>query len=238
MPSNNSIRDCARGLVIANNPVNPTYKVDMCAQEIILEDISYNPLWVNNVTVTIDITQNGVNGLDVGQVAPNQWYYVWVISRGPSQTAGLLSLSPDSPILPQSYHYLAFAGAIQTDGAGNFNSFNQVGKTVARNAVCVLNSGTASVPTAVDCSSALPKKAVKAIGDYSLNLGAGGGRGEGWLRSRSNQGVVGFAGYLSTPDYLTMPFNLPVVESQTLYYNRSAASNAASVTVSISGFEF
>ncbi len=235
---NNIIRDCARGLVIANNPTNPDGKVDVTAKEIILQDNGNNPLWVHNAAVTIDITHLGANGLDAGTEAPDQWYYIWLIAHLPGQVAGLLSLSSDNPTLPLDYPFKAFVGAIQNDAGCNFYPFNQVGKTVARNAVAVLNSGTAAIATAVNCSAALPQKAVKAIGDFTLNLGAGGGRGEGWLRSRPNQGVVGFAGYLNTQDYLATPFSLPIIEPQTLYYNRSAASNAASVTVSISGFEF
>ena len=236
--SNNSIRDCARGLFVANNPASPDLKVDVTAKEIILQDGHNVSFWANHVAVTIDISHPGANGLDAGSEAPNQWYYIWLIARLPGQVAGLLSLSSDNPTLPAGYSFKAFVGAIPNDAGSNFYPINQVGKTVARNAVAVLNSGTATIATAVDCSPALPEKAVKAIGDFTLNLGTGGGRGEGWLRSRPNQGVVGFAGYLNTPDYLTTPFSLPVIESQTIYYNRSAASNAASVTVSISGFEF
>jgi len=236
--NNHCIRDCARGFTITNNPTVPNSKVDVAATELILQDSGNNPLWVNNIKLIIDITVAGANGLDAGTEAPNQWYYIWVIARANSQFAGLLSLSSDTPALPPGFQFKAFVGAIRNDAGGDFCLLNQVGRIVARNAVAVLNSGTATVPTAMDCSGALPQKAVKAIGDVTLNLGAGGGRGEGWLRSRSNQGVVGFAGYLSTPEYLTAPFSIPVIESQTLYYNRNAASNAASVTVSISGFEF
>ena len=234
----NSIRDCSRGLIMGNNIANPNQKVDVTAAEIILLDSAGDPFLAVNMNVIIDITRNGANGLDAGAEAPNQWYYIWIIAHPPGQVAGLLSLSPDNPTLPAGYSFKAFAGAIQNDGASNFCPMNQVGRIVARNAVAVLNSGIATVATAVDCSSALPAKAGKAIGDFTLNLGVGGGRGEGWLRSKPNQGVIGFAGYLNTPDYLTTPFSLPVIEPQTLYYNRNAASNATSATISISGFEF
>jgi len=236
--NDHSIRDCARGLTIANNSAVPNSKVDVVAPELILQDSGNNPVWANNVSLTIDITVAGANGLDAGTETPNQWYYIWVIARASGQFAGLLSVSADAPVLPPGYQFKAFVGAIRNDVGSNFCALNQMGRVVARNAVAVLNSGTATVPTAMDCSAALPQKAVKATGDFTLNLGAGGGRGEGWLRSRPDQGVVGFAGYLGTPEYLTAPFSIPVIEPQTLYYNRSAASNAASVTVSISGFEF
>ena len=236
--NDHSIRDCARGLIVANNPAAPDSKVDVAAREIMLQDGGHDPFWTNNVNLTIDITHNGANGLDAGTEAPDRWYYIWVIAHSPGQVAGLLSLSSDNPTLPPGYQFRAFVGAIQNDGGSNFCTLNQAGRVVVRNAVAVLNGGTATVATAVDCSLALPEKAVKATGDFTLNLGVGGGRGEGWLRSRPNQGVVGFAGYLNTPEYLTAPFSIPVIEPQTLYYNRNAASNAVSVTVSVSGFEF
>ena len=238
--NNNGIRDCARGLAITNNAANPDSRVDVSVAEIILQDSVNNPLWTNNVALTIDITQSGANGLDTGLEAPNAWYYIWIIARPGNQVSGLLSLSADAPTLPSGYSFKAFAGAIGNfeNGGNDFSPIHQVGRIVARNAVCVLNSGTATAPTAIDCSSAVPKKAVKAIGDFTLNFGPGGGRGEGWLRSSLNQGVVGFAGYLNTPDYLTAPFSLPIIESQTLYYNRNAGLNSTSVTLSISGFEF
>ena len=238
--NNNSIRDCARGLVIINNPASPAHKVDVTAREIILQDAHGVSASFGNVAVTIDVTLNGANGLDVGQEAPNQWYYIWLIARPGGPVAGLLSLSPEAPTLPSGCSFKAFAGAMGNfdNGGNDFSPIHQVGKTAARNAVAILNSGTAGAPTAIDCSSALPQKVVKATGDFTLNLGPAGGRGEGWLRSGLNQGVVGFAGYLNAQGYLTTPFSLPVIEPQTLYYNRSTGSSAQSVTVSISGFEF
>jgi len=238
--SNNSIRDCARGLVINNNPTNPDHKIDLAAKEIMLQDDHGVSALFGNVSVTMDITQNGANGLDTGLEAPNQWYYVWLIARPIGLPAGLLSLSPEAPALPPGYLFKALAGSMGNfdNGGNDFSPLHQLGKTVARNAVAVLNSGTAGTPTAIDCSGALPRTAVKAIGDMTLNLGPGGGRGEGWLRSGLNLGAVGFAGYLNTPEYLTAPFNIPVIEPQTLYYNRNPGSSAQSISVSISGFEF
>jgi len=238
--NDNGIRDCVRGLVITNNPASPDHKMNIQAAEIVLEDGGPGSLRTGAVSVTVDITVNGPNGLDTGHESPNQWYYLWLIAGHSGTAAGLLSLSPDSPALPPGYSYKAFVGAAGNfeNGGNDFSPIHQIGRAVARNAVAVLNSGTATVPTAIDCSGALPKTAIKAIGDFTLNLGPGGGRGEGWLRSGPNQGTVGLAGYLNTPEYLTAPFSLPVIQPQTLYYNRSAASSAQSVTVSISGFEF
>ncbi|WP_214294747.1 hypothetical protein, partial [Escherichia coli] len=79
---------------------------------------------------------------------------------------------------PAGYLFKAFLGAVHNcRNVGNdFGPMHQVGRVVARNAVAVLNGGTAASPTVINCSSALPEKAVKAIGDVTLNLGADGGR--------------------------------------------------------------
>jgi hypothetical protein len=235
-----SIRDCSRGLIIVNNASNPDHRVDIHADEIILQDDKLNPYRIPNVDLTLDITSIGINGLDDGSERPNTWYYIWVIAKANGNGAGLLSTSSVNPLLPPGYVYKAFAGAVHNcRNCGNdFGPMKQVRKMVARNAVAVINSGTETAATPIDCSGALPEKAVAAAGDMTLNIADGGGRGAGWIRSAPDQGIVEFAGYLDSAGRLTVPFCVPVVESQTLYYNRDGTARAESVTISISGFEF
>ena len=234
------IRDCSRGLIITNNASNPDHRVDIHADEIILQDDWFNSYRITEVDLTLDITTMGINGLDTGTEQSDTWYYIWVIAKSDGNLAGLLSSSSSSPAMPSGYIYKAFAGAVHNcRNAGNdFGPIKQVGKTVARNAVAVINSGTGSTATPVNCSSALPEKAVSVTGDITLNIASGGGRGAGWIRSAPDQGVVEFAGYLNDAGRLTVPFRIPVAESQTLYYNRDSTSKAESITISISGFEF
>jgi len=237
---NSLIRDSSRGLRIANSSAHPDHSVEVAFAELVLQDLQHKSIWINETKLTIDITQHGVNGLDAGAEEPYTWYYIWAITNLAGVRAGLLSKSPVTPVLPPGFSFYAFLGAIQNcrNGGSDFGPIDQTGHVVARNSVIVLNGGTAVAATAVDCAAALPEMARTAIGTFTLNIGANGGRGEGWVRSRSDQGVVGFAGFLDAPGYLAAPFCLPVIETQRLYYNRLGSSSTESITIGISGFEF
>lgn len=234
------IRDSSRGLVITNNALNPYNRVDVNAQELILQDNNFDSYRITALNLTLDITSSGINGLDAGTEQPDSWYYIWVIAKSNGTVSGLLSSSSNNPILPSGYIYKAFVGAVHNcrNGGNDFGPLKQVGQKAARNAVAVVNGGTETTAKLINCSNALPEKAVIVMGDITLNIAAGGGRGAGWIRSAPDQGAVEFAGYLNTAGRLTAPFFIPVLESQILYYNRDSATNTESITISISGFEF
>ena len=79
--------------------------------------------------ITVDITSNGVNGLDTGSEASDTWYYIWLIYNG-STAAGLLSTSSISPTMPSGYTKKRLVGAVRNDGSGNFHAFLQYEKDV------------------------------------------------------------------------------------------------------------
>lgn len=56
------IREQSRGLIVQNNATNPNYQTDIDADEIILQNSSYNPYRATSVNLTVDITVDGVNG--------------------------------------------------------------------------------------------------------------------------------------------------------------------------------
>jgi len=236
------IRDCSRGLIISNNAQNPDHQVDVKADEIILQDEQFRSFRVTEVDFTLDITKKGVNGLDTGTEAAYTWYYIWIISKSKGKNvAGILSTSSSSPTMPSGYTYKAFVGAIHNcRNVGNdFGPMKQVGRKAARNSEAVINSGTATTATPINCSNALPEKAISAIGIVQINIASGGGLGRCWIRSAPDQGCVEFSGYYHTQGFISASFCIPVIESQTIYYNKdSTYSNAESITVSISGYEF
>ena len=80
---------------------------------VILENSSGTLIRVNNVSVTLDATTTGANGLDTGSLATQKAYHVYIISNG-STTASLASLSSTSPTLPSGYTYKARVGSIGT----------------------------------------------------------------------------------------------------------------------------
>lgn len=72
------------------------------------------------------------NGLDVGPLATNTWYSIWVIWDG-TTAAGLLSTSTSSPTLPSGYTHKARVGWAKTDSTANKYplSFMQYGRNVS-----------------------------------------------------------------------------------------------------------
>lgn len=70
---------------------------------------------------------NGPTGLDVGTVAANQWYYIW-LCQGTSGTSAILSTSLTAPVLPTGYNVAKrmLPIALRTDGDGQFMNFRVV----------------------------------------------------------------------------------------------------------------
>jgi hypothetical protein len=65
-----------------------------------------------SISLTVNTTTSGANGLDTGTIANDTWYAVWVIYNG-TTVSGLLSLSGTSPTLPSGYTYKARAGWVR-----------------------------------------------------------------------------------------------------------------------------
>lgn len=132
-------------------------------------------------SVTINIANNGVNGLDTGAVAASTFYYVYAIgdSRGFNPGVGLLSLSATLPTLPFGYDSFRRVGTILTDGAKNILVFWQAGIGSDRwmwydVLISVLAGGASAVFLAQALTAAVPPTAEQAILNYSLTpTGAG-----------------------------------------------------------------
>ena len=114
-------------------------------------------------TITVNITSSGANGLDTGSEASNTWYYVWIIKNTTSgAVAGLLSTSSSSPTLPSGYTKKRRIGSVRNDGSSDLLNFNMIGNGSVREYVydpiwnTVLNNGTATGWTDLDCSYFVP----------------------------------------------------------------------------------
>ena len=73
---------------------------------------------LRNVSLTIDASTTGANGLESGSVAASTWYYVFVIWNE-TTIAGLVSTSR-SPTLPSGYTYSARVGAFYSDATNKY----------------------------------------------------------------------------------------------------------------------
>lgn len=114
------------GLVITNNSSVPNTRIDVNADDAILVNTSGNGIRTGAVDLTLNATNNGVNGLDTGSLGNNTWYYIWLISNG-TTTASLLSTSSTSPTMPSGYTYKYRVGAIRAGGSATFIRILQKG---------------------------------------------------------------------------------------------------------------
>jgi hypothetical protein len=92
----------------------------------LMSSVNGSAFTVTNVSLSLNASTGGLNGLDIGSPIANQPYYIWAISNG-TTTGGLISLSSSSPIMPSGYTYKARIGAVFTDSGANFVQLIQVG---------------------------------------------------------------------------------------------------------------
>ena len=151
--------------------------VSVTAGEVLLRSAGGVPKLASSVSLTVDTSTVGANGLDTGTLAASTWYAVWVIWNG-TTTAGLISLSATSPTMPSGYTHKARVGWIRTDGTANKYplAFNQKGNRAqyviagALTAYPQMFYGTTSGAQAVAVGSFCPTTA----GAIALSWGVAG----------------------------------------------------------------
>lgn len=132
--------------------------------DIILSGIfNINQLSINGANV-------GANGCDQAALAISSNYYVFIIgdSTAHNPTAGLLSLSQFTPILPFGYDMFRRIGYIRTDGSANILSFYQSQCTAERTtfydvAPNVLTAGVATAFTLLSLTGPLPQSSLSGL---------------------------------------------------------------------------
>lgn len=118
---------CARGLLMFNNSSTPSTKIDITAGQTVMVTTGGAPKFVSSVSVTIDLTTTGANGMDTGSRPTSGYVYNYIISNG-SVTAGLsTATSPTSagPTMPGGYTYAVYVGAMWLDGSQNLFRMRQ-----------------------------------------------------------------------------------------------------------------
>lgn len=134
----------AQGLLITNNSGTPNTNIDITADQAVMINPTGNvPIYASAVSVTINTTTTGANGLDTGSRANSTWYNLFLISNG-SATAGLASTSATAPTLPSGYVYYVRVGAMRTDGSANFYRSRQLGSRAQYKVTAATN--TAAMP--------------------------------------------------------------------------------------------
>lgn len=79
---------------------------------------------------TISISSTGANALDTGTIAASTLYYVYLIgsSNSLAPSAGLISLSATSPLLPYNYDMFRRVGCVSIDSGSHVRPFTQTGR--------------------------------------------------------------------------------------------------------------
>lgn len=237
------------------NGGTPNTQVALTADAVVVQNGSGGTARVTSVSVTISTATTGANALDIGPVANDTWYAVYVIYNPTTvTTAGLLSTNATSPALPSGYTYFARLGWVRTDGSADLYRTLQYGRkaqykiTAATNTAVVRNmangiqgtySTSSPVLQAITISTFVPPTATEIA--YLVSGTYQNGTGSSWLVAPStdwggtNNGPAGSAGQIyqawSGPADIAQSGNM-VLEGTTI----AVASTAAGFGISVMGW--
>ena len=124
-PIQQAIAGGYRNLKITNTTAaSPDTQVSFTADAVTVESTAGTAYRLRGVGVTISSSFNGAGGLDVGGLANDTWYAIYMIYSSSGNTgAGLLSaqFNSSSVTMPAGYNSQARFGAILTTGSAHFN---------------------------------------------------------------------------------------------------------------------
>lgn len=136
---------CAQvnNLKIVNNSSNPNTQIDITATEAVLTNSTGQGTWHGSISLTINTSGTGANGLDTGSLASNTWYHLYLISNG-TTVAGLASTSATAPTMPSGYTYKKLIGSFRTNGSTQF--FRMLQRGAEMQYTVITGSTTANLP--------------------------------------------------------------------------------------------
>lgn len=220
------------------NSVTPNTKFDITATALVVKDTNGGAMALNTVSVTIDMSTVGANGIDAGTQVLSTWYYGYVIAKPDGTVAGLASLSATAPTLPNGYTFKALITAVRSDASVHFIPYRQVGNRIFyETAQNVLSAGSASTETAITITAAVPPNAL----DFEAAVYGTGDVGAGGV---ANSSVILRA--VSAKNMITTSFRgatngvfgfgtggfLPNI-SQTLLYLFTPTTNVAAISINV-----
>jgi hypothetical protein len=119
-------------------------------------------------TIRVALTGSGANGLDTGSEENSEYYAVYVIKKSDGTVAGLLSKNNATPAMPAGYTKRRRVGYVYNGDDGNIQQFFMTGDGNERTVwwdesgadhTKVLDAGSATSWTVVDCSVPVPPTA-------------------------------------------------------------------------------
>lgn len=238
-----------RNIAARTNNTTPNTKLDITADEVIVENASGVARRLSTVSGTIDFGTVGANGLDTGTQSASTWYYGWVICKDDGTVAVLGSLSTSAPTMPSGYTYKALITAARSDGSTHFIKYRQFGNRVSlEGALNLLSPNLTSTPTsetAKDISTNIPPIASHfTMSVYCANgASTGGGAVNSYISIRVVTTVelykIPFGAPASSPlNFFGLVSRLPNL-GQNFYYLISATTNISSgaLVVDLISFE-
>lgn len=132
----------ATGLKITNNAGTPDTKIDVTSDDVTMLSSNLS-IYRTGVSITIDTTTVGANGMDAGVLVASTWTYVYLIDNG-TTVAGLASLSATAPTMPGGYSYKCRLGAMLPDAMTKFFRTLQLGSHAVY--VPTVGSNTTTLP--------------------------------------------------------------------------------------------
>jgi hypothetical protein len=179
---NTSASRAGNGVQAANNPVSPNTKMDISPYGTllcVLTDTFGLPLAESGFSLTVDTGLAGpiANGRDsAAAFTPSRFLHFFVIYGRTVGGAGLVSGNPTNPTLPAGYTHFAYIFSSYFDGSGHLVPVHLVGDRVSYDGRQVaLNSGAATVDTAVSVSTLVPTMAM----DFDVNVESWGVTADG-----------------------------------------------------------
>lgn len=130
-----------RNLKVTNGGT-PSTTIAITAAQALLVTSTGGPFFTTPVSVTIDLTTNGPNGMDTLPRPTSNWVYCYLISNG-SLVAGLATATSPlsgSPTLPSGYIYSSYVGAMFCDGSQNLLRSKQVGNSAQYTVTAATNT--------------------------------------------------------------------------------------------------
>lgn len=229
----------ARGVII-KSASDSTLTISVSAI-VLLNAIGGGARHIGPSTQTVNIGNEGANGLDSdGGAAANTWYYIWGISDG-TNFRGLLSTSATAPTMPSGFAYKLLLGTVRTDSSSDFVPFSQLGNQVYTGRVQVLeNTGPINVNTlqSLSIGDAVPPIAIACTGqgytedadpnDWGMAI-AGNAAGVGlalFALDALGTATVWFGGR-RTYSY----DNIPILTPQVIYWTAKRTGDVSNIDI-------
>jgi hypothetical protein len=218
----------------------------LSADEIVVEtQLGGTAYRVPNVSVTLNVSTTGPNGMDVQPPPTSGDLSVYLIYNPSTEATALLATSGTTSNgsvysgghMPSGYAASALVSSLKTTNGAALGPFLQTDRVVTIIGVPVVIGGTATSPTAVALGSVVPANARRVNGTLTVSGGSMGGT----INVGSNStnigiqwtGVLGINGGIGTGIIAALP--LMPSAPQTIYYS---LYNATSGNIGITGYEF